>query len=86
MPLFSYECNKCECVVEKFVHKSSDIPELKCRKCDGIGFKKLFSDVKSRIGLDAKTLYETKIKPDVQRIMKNISNGKDSDFLDISGD
>jgi hypothetical protein len=72
-------------VVEKFQHKPGKI-EIKCKECDGEEFERIIGKVRHKITYDAKGTYENKIKPDINRINKNIANGKDKDFLDISGD
>lgn len=86
MPLFNYQCNKCESITEKFQHKVSDKPELICVKCGGLEFKRLFSSHHNRTTLNSKETYTQKIKPDVDRIGKEINKGKDKAFLDIYGE
>jgi hypothetical protein len=72
-------------VVEKFQHKPSKI-KIKCTKCGNEEFRKIIGKVRHKITYDAKGTYENRIKPDINRINKNIADGKDKDFLDITGD
>jgi len=85
MPLFNYQCNKCEAVVEKFLHNAKQDVEIKC-ECGSTEFSKLFGKTHSRTWLNARDMLNNKINPDVDRINKNINKGKDKDFLDIYGE
>lgn len=85
MPLYNYQCNSCKDIVEKFLHNSTDKIEIIC-KCGNKEFTKLFGSIHNRVYLNAKDLLNNKINPDIERIRKNISSGKDRDFLDIYGD
>ena len=42
MPIFEYQCKKCEEIFEELVLKDEDIPR-KCPKCGSKIIKKLFS-------------------------------------------
>ena len=86
MPLFSYGCVSCEYVVEKFQHNAVDKPQLVCPDCDGYEFERLFSSHHNRTILNAKETYSQQIKPDIDRISRNISKGKDKDFTDVYGE
>lgn len=85
MPLFNYMCLKCDEIVEKFQHKPVK-PKIGCKKCGYKKFKRIIGKIRNKITYNAKDTYKNRIKPDVDRINKNISDGKDKDFLDISGD
>jgi putative FmdB family regulatory protein len=85
MPLYLYKCNKCDHLVEKFRNKSEMDDELLCEECSGV-CERQFSVVGNRVWLDAKDLYNQKIKTDAENIMKKIKSGKDKDFFDIYGD
>lgn len=85
MPLFNYQCNKCEAVVEKFQHKTSDVLEITC-ECGSKEFTKLFGKTHNRVYLNSKDMLNKRINPDADRISKNINKGKDRDFLDIYGE
>ena len=85
MPLFSYECIKCQIVIEKFHHKINEMPKLTC-ECGNTEFVKLFNKWNNRTSLDAKEFLKQKIRPDADRISKNINKGKDKDFFDIHGE
>jgi len=85
MPLFNYQCNKCEVVIEKFQHKIKEEVEITC-SCGNKEFTKLFGKTHNRVWLNSKELMDKKISPDIERIRKDINKGKDKDFLDIYGD
>ena len=85
MPLFNYQCSKCEAVVEKFLHKATEKAEITCA-CGNTDFTRLFGKTHSRTYLNSKDLLNNKINPDANRIRNNINKGKDKDFLDIYGD
>jgi len=85
MPLFNYQCNKCELIVEKFQHKSNVVVEITC-ECGNKEFSKVFGKVNNRTYLNANDLLNKKINPDVERIRNNMGKGKDKDFLDIYGE
>jgi hypothetical protein len=72
-------------VIEKFQHKPKKI-EIKCKECDGEEFKRIIGKIRHKITYDADGTYKNRIKPEVDRINKNVADGKDKDFLDISGD
>lgn len=83
MPLFNYKCLKCNEVIEKFQHKPN--PKIKCKECGNEEFKRVLGKIRHKITYDAKGTYKNRIKPDMDRINKNIADGKDKDFLDIAG-
>jgi len=87
MPLFLFKCSKCGNADEKFFHsaENADKANILCSCCDGSCSRQL-SSFKSKLQLDAKELYEQKIKPEVDEICKRIANGSDRDFLDIYGE
>jgi len=86
MPLFNYMCVKCKIIVEKFQHKPTDEIKIECKKCGGNEFVRTIGKILHKITYDSKGTYNNRIKPEVERINKNISDGKDKDFLDITGD
>ncbi len=83
MPLYYYQCPTCECVVEKFQHNSEKLA-LECVDCKVV-CDRIIGFVHSRVRYGARDNFERRIKPDANRIMNNISKGKDKDFLDITG-
>jgi putative FmdB family regulatory protein len=83
MPLYTFECPKCNKKIEKFLH-SADI-KIECGEC-GEECNRIFGEIHSRKRMDAKELFAEKIQPDAEKIMDNIGCGKDEDFLDIYGD
>lgn len=83
MPLFNYECTECDYCVEKFQHNSAE--EVLCEEC-GTKCKKVFASTKNRVWLDARATYNEQIKPDAERIMKNMNKGRDKEFFDIYGE
>lgn len=85
MPLYNYKCPDCEYIIEKFQYKPSDVIEIICERC-GSQCEKQLPFAYSRVWLDAKSMYDNKIAPDAKRIMDNMANGKDGDFIDIYGD
>lgn len=84
MPLYYYQCPICENVVEKFQHNSAKL-EIECEDCKTT-YQRIVGFVHSRVKYGARENFEKRIKPDANRIMKNVSKGKDKDFLDITGD
>lgn len=86
MPLYNYKCNKCEAVMEKFRHKSERDEEIACSECESVDCERLFAVVGNRVWLEAKDLYNQKIKPDAERMMKNMKKGKNKEFFDIYGE
>lgn len=86
MPLFNYQCKKCEFVVEKFLHTSDSCVEIICEECDGEEFDRLIGVIHNRTWLNAKDCFNNRVSPDAERIRKNISQGNDKDFLDIAGE
>jgi len=85
MPLFNFQCQKCELVLEKF-QRGKDPPEITCPECECTEFKKLLSAWNNRTWLSAKDLYNQKIAPDADRIRKEMGQGKDKHFLDLYGE
>lgn len=83
MPLFNYECPECELCVEKFQHNADEI-EVLCEEC-GEKCKQVFSPAKNRVWRDARETYDEQIKPDADRIMKNMKK-RDKEFFDIYGE
>jgi putative FmdB family regulatory protein len=86
MPLFNYQCQSCDLIVEKFVHKIDSDVEITCEECDGVDFEKIVGLAHNRTWLNAKDNFNKRISPDAERIRKNMSQGNDNDFLDIAGD
>jgi putative FmdB family regulatory protein len=84
MPMFSFICSGCQKETEKFINNIDEV-DIKCEAC-GETCERQFSQFRSNTVLDAKTLYNEKILPDVKRISDNIDKGKDADFLDICGE
>jgi DNA-directed RNA polymerase subunit RPC12/RpoP len=78
-------CLKCEKVVEKFQHKPSK-PKIECKECGHKEFDRIIGKIRHKITYDAKGTYKNRIQPEINRINKNIADGKDKDFLDITGD
>ena len=85
MPLFNYMCLKCNEIVEKFQHKPEEI-DIECEECGHDEFERVIGNVHHKIVYDANGTLKNRIKPDMDRIYKNISKGKDNDFLDIAGE
>lgn len=86
MPLFIYKCQECDYEVEKFQHNSSEDLEIKCEVCEDEMCVKQISCIRSRTWLNAKDMYNNKIRPDAERIVDKVSKGSDKDFFDICGD
>lgn len=86
MPLFNYQCQCCDWVVEKFLHNRDDEVELVCPECEGTEFERVMGLVHNRTWLNARDTLTNRILPDANRIQKKISSGSDNDFLDITGD
>lgn len=82
MPLFNYECPSCDSAVEKFQHNSDKIDVI-CEECGEL-CERVFGAAKNRVWKEAKELYRDEIKPDADRIMKNMKKS-DKGFLDIYG-
>jgi len=85
MPLFNYKCEDCDFVVEVFLHSHEDRVDKLCPECESF-LKRMFSPAKKRVRLDAKDLYNTKIKQDADRIQDKINKGSDKHFLDLTGE
>ena len=85
MPLYLYKCKECEHLVEKFRNSPNKDDELLCEECEGV-CERQFSVAANRVWLDSKDLYNDKIKPDAERIMKKMKSGRDKEFFDIYGD
>lgn len=86
MPLFSYQCEGCEVVVELFLHNRDDEVEIECEECGGTEFVKVFGVFVNAIRYNAKETMDKVINPEVDRIRTKVSRGSDKDFLDIAGD
>jgi len=86
MPLFSYRCNECEQVVEKFQHNADVVPEMKCGYCECENFERLVAFPHNRNILNARDNLDERILPDAQRLQKEMQSGKDSTFLDLYGE
>ena len=84
MPLFNYECENCNIIIEKF-QRGEDSPDIICPECQGNDFKKLLSVSKNRVWLNSRDFYNQKIAPDAKRIMKKMGK-KDNHFLDVYGE
>jgi len=85
MPLFTFKCQKCEFMAERFFHKISEDTEILCEKCNS-KCDRQFSQSKTDTVLDAKDMLSQQIIPDAKRMVDNVKKGKDSDFADIYGD
>jgi len=85
MPLFSYECKKCEHIIEKFQHKPT-VEALCCAECNGSDFQKIFGIPENRTHRNAKDYYNEVISPEAKRIRNKIDKGSDKDFIDIYGE
>ena len=85
MPLYSYECQKCNEVFELFQHNSSRI-EVQCVNCNHNECKRLMGRVSNRTRYNARDNLNKRIEPEVNRIMSKVSQGSDKDFLDIAGE
>ena len=86
MPLFTYKCLDCECLVEKFQHDAEEDIEVMCPECEGTNCERQMPFAHGRTWLNAKDMIKEKIGPDAKRIMDNMNRGKDKDFFDIYGD
>ena len=86
MPLFNYQCTKCEHIMEKFQHNSDDVLDVVCDECQNTECEKQLPFSHNRVWLDSKDLLKEKIGPDARRIMDNMKKGKSKDFFDIYGD
>lgn len=86
MPLYIYQCQKCEWLVEKFCHKRDDEVELVCEECEGEEFEKVMGTVYSKMLYGARENLEKRINPAVDDVQKKLSQGSDRDFLDVAGD
>jgi putative FmdB family regulatory protein len=86
MPLFTFKCESCGHLMEKFFHKVDEDTEVLCEECGSHECHRKFSDFGAKVCLDAKTLYNEKIAPDAKRIMDNMRKDKKDAFSDIYGD
>jgi len=86
MPLYLYECTKCNTVSEVFKHNSNADTDLCCNICNNTEFKKLIGKPQNRVLYNARENYSRRLQPEVDRIMDNVAKGKDKDFLDIAGE
>ena len=86
MPLFNYQCQECDWVIEKFVHTADAELEIICEECECISFERVIGIVQNRTWLNAKDNFNKRLNPEIDRIRNNISKGSDNDFLDIAGD
>ena len=86
MPLFTFKCPKCNAVVEVFMLHYVEDTIMMCKVCGVLCVRQFSVSGGARVELDAKTLYAEKIKPEADRISKQISEGNDSAFLDICGE
>jgi len=84
MPLYCYECPECNFLFEEFQHTSEKL-ELTCEQCGHPKCDRLMSFIHNRTKFNARDNFAKRLQPDVDRIMKNVSEGKDKDFLDIAG-
>jgi len=85
MPLFTYKCVDCGCLMEKFQHDIEDI-DVACFDCEGTECEKQMPFAYNRTWLNANDMLKEEIGPDAKRISDNMKKGKDSDFFDIYGD
>lgn len=85
MPLFNYQCQDCDWLVERFLHNRDEEVELVCDECEGINMERVMGLIHNRTQYNAHDTLHNKILPDVDRIQKKVSSGSDSDFLDITG-
>lgn len=85
MPLFTFKCNECDHLMEKFLHKLEEDDEILCEECEGLCTRQLAA-FGARVWLDSKALYSDKIAPDAKRIMDNMRKDKKDAFFDIYGD
>ncbi|MEC9247862.1 MAG: zinc ribbon domain-containing protein [Pseudomonadota bacterium] len=74
MPIYEYQCTKCEYCFE-LMQRMSDSPPSKCPECGNPGVKKLIS----RVGFQLKGTgwYETDFKNKQKDSTKNKSEGDD---------
>jgi len=86
MPLYNYQCQECGFVLEKFHHHPEDEVEMVCSECECEDFERIVGFVHNRTKLNARDNLEQRLTPEVNRIMKKVSEGSDKDFLDIAGD
>ena len=86
MPLFIYQCQSCEWLVEKFVHNRDDDIEIKCEECEEELFERVIGNVYTKMRYNAKDTVAKRINPGVDRIEKKLSQGSDKDFIDVAGD
>ena len=86
MPLITFKCNECETFVEKFFHNIKDIGEIICEECGSLECERQYLAHKIRVLLDASSMYNEKIKPDAERIMKKMHKGGSKEFFDIYGE
>lgn len=86
MPLFNYKCTECGHTVEKFQHNPKETLEIICEECGAADCEKQLPFTHSRVWLEAKEFYKQKIGPDAKRIVDEMKQGKDNNFLDIYGD
>ena len=84
MPLFTFKCRSCAKIAERLVNDENTVLECEC------GSKELDRQFRlassSRIWRGAQDYFENVINPEVDKIQKELSEGKDSTFLDVTGD
>ena len=86
MPLFTYRCCDCDNIMEKFFFNLELTVEIVCDKCGGKKCERQLSLCQNATILDAKSFYAQKIKPDADRISKEINEGKESTLIDVCGE
>lgn len=84
MPLYCYECSKCDIVIEKFQHNSDNV-EVQCIKCENV-CNRIMGISHNRVKFNARENLNRRLQPEVNRIMNKISKGSDKDFIDIAGE
>jgi putative FmdB family regulatory protein len=83
MPLFTFKCKSCKCMLEKLL--KDDTQPISCG-CGSVDLERVFGKVKAgAVWRGAKDHLENVINPEVDRISKNIGKD-DSMFLDVCGE
>jgi putative FmdB family regulatory protein len=83
MPLFTYKCDGCKKLYEKFIKSDESVDDCEC----GSKLSKVFvANVGGRIWKGSKDNLENVIKPAVDKIHEKLAGNSDSTFLDICGD
>lgn len=85
MPIYEYECQECQHRFEEWAKISDPYPE-ECPECGAKKLERIISLTSTgEVAMDAKELYERKIKPEAKAIADRIRAGDENAAADIFG-